>query len=108
VAEKRGGKIEQPTRVGDVRAAESRGGRGRSRGAYAQIRLRTTVDHGFQGSSSSKIGHPSQPEKIGVTCEVEGADGVDMSGEGAGNPPKNEKGAGTPGAHRSNSNVRQK
>jgi hypothetical protein len=106
VAEKRGGKIEQPTRVGDVRAPESRGGRGRGRGAYAQTRLsRATVDHGLQGSS---IGQPSQPEEIGVTCEVEGADGVDMSGEGAGNPPKNEEGAGTLGARRSNPNARQK
>jgi hypothetical protein len=66
------------------------------------------VDHGLQGSSSSKIGQPSQPEEIGVTCEVEGADGVDMSGEGAGNPPKNEEGAGTLGARRSNPNARQK
>jgi acylphosphatase len=54
VTEKRGGKIEQPTRVGDVRAIESRRGRGRGRGAYAQTRLSLPKTEEEAGTSDAR------------------------------------------------------
>jgi hypothetical protein len=54
VTEKRGGKIEQPTRVGDVRAIESRRGRGRGRGAYAQTRLSLPKNEEVAGISGAR------------------------------------------------------
>jgi hypothetical protein len=54
VTEKRGGKIEQPTRVGDVRAIESRRGRGRGRGAYAETRLSLPKNEEVAGISGAR------------------------------------------------------